>query len=318
MRPSATFAAALAVAVVVLAALPAAAGEPERFVVTVGPVADRKAVFATVEAVDVVPARVRTGGTVAGLAVDEGQRVERGQVLAVVGDEKLALTVGAAAARIRALEVELAQAQTDLDRARNLFERGVIPKARLDEAQTRRDIVASQLKSARAERAVVGQQQREGEVLAPSAGVVLGVPVTDGSVAMPGETVAEIAAENYVLRLRLPERHARFMRAGDAVEVDPEGLPPGVARQGRIVQVYPEIADGRVIADATVEGLGDFFVGERVRVRVSVDTREAIVVPAGFVATRFGVDYVAVAAPDAPGGRIEVPVQRGRPMPVER
>ena len=161
MRPSATFAAALAVAVVVLAALPAAAGEPERFVVTVGPVADRKAVFATVEAVDVVPARVRTGGTVAGLAVDEGQRVERGQVLAVVGDEKLALTVGAPAARIRGLEVEPAQAQTDLDRARNLFERGVIPKARLDEAQTRRDIVASQLKSARAERAVVGQQQRE-------------------------------------------------------------------------------------------------------------------------------------------------------------
>ena len=52
-------------------------------------VADQKAVFATVESPRIVPARARIGGTVAELAVKEGDPVKLGQVVAVVGDEKL-------------------------------------------------------------------------------------------------------------------------------------------------------------------------------------------------------------------------------------
>ena len=52
--------------------------------------------------------------------------------------------------------------------------------------------------------------------------------------------------------------------------------------------------DGRMVADAAVEGLGDYFVGERIRVWISGGERSAFVIPASFVVTRFGVDYVRV------------------------
>ena len=41
-----------------------------------------------------------------------------------------------------------------------------------------------------AERAVIQQQLTEGQVLAPAAGRVLKVPVTVGSVVLPGDAVA--------------------------------------------------------------------------------------------------------------------------------
>ena len=44
-------------------------------------------------------------------------------------------------------------------------------------------------------------------------------------------------------------------------------------RFGTIKLVYPQIEDGRVVADAVVDGLGDYFVSERIRVWVSAGER---------------------------------------------
>lgn len=302
-RPAAT------AALLLLIALPARAAET--FEVAPVRASDEKAVFATVESVNVVPARARIGGSVAELKVDEGQQVERGQVIGAVGDEKLVLQLRALDAQIAALEAQLAQAQTSLTRAEDLFGRGTISKARLDETRTAYQVASGGLKARIADRSVVRQQLGEGDVLAPASGVVLAVPVTTRSVILPGETVAMIAERNYVLRLRVPERHARFLKAGDPVRLDADGSG-NAPREGRIRLVYPKIEDGRVVADAEVEGLGEYFVGERVRVWVSGGERTTHVVPAGYLVTRFGIDYARIRRGD---GFTEVPVQRGGPMP---
>ena len=272
-------------------------------------VSDRKAVFATVESIDIVSARARIGGTIGELRVDEGDEVAAGDVLAVVVDDRLAPQTGAANAQVAALRAQLAQAQTELGRAQDLFDRGIYPQARLDQAQTAVDVVEGQLDAARQERAVIVQQAREGEVLAPATGRVLDVPVTAGSVVLPGEAIATIASELYLLRLRLPERHARSIEVGDPVEIAGSVLGEGLARTGEIRQVYPRIEDGRVVADATVDGLGDYFVGERVRVLIEVDQRPAYLIPAGYVSQRYGVDYVRVRMAD--GRETDIVVQVG-------
>ena len=59
------------------------------FVVAPQKVGDEKAVFATVESANDVPARTRIGGTVVQLAVQRGDHVEHDQVVALVADEKL-------------------------------------------------------------------------------------------------------------------------------------------------------------------------------------------------------------------------------------
>ena len=158
-------------------------------------------------------------------------------------------------------------------------------------------------------------------VLAPAAGRVLKVPLTIGTVIMAGEPVAQIAEENFVLRLRVPERHARFLKVGDTIRVDETELKQISGQEdaqtsprfGKIKLVYPQIEEGRVVADAEVDGLGDYFVSERIRVWIAAGERKAFVIPERFIVTRFGVDYVRLHKED--GTTTDVPVQRGRAWP---
>jgi hypothetical protein len=139
------------------------------------------------------------------------------------------------------------------------------------------------------------------------------VPVAEGSVVLAGESVATIAANEYLLRLEVPERHARFMQTGDTLKVGQRGLGPdqGGAVEGRIVQVYPEIQSGRVIADAEVQGLGTYFVGERAVAWISAGKRTSVLVPRDLTFRMFGLDYVRVATNDVP---VDVVVQLGQPQ----
>lgn len=296
-----------------LAAMPPALVAADTLTVHPSTIADEKAVFATVESRNIVPARARIGGTVVELTIKEGDRVDAGQVVATVGDEKLVLQLQALDAQISGLEAQAKQAQIDFERAESLAERGIIPKARLDEARTAIDVANQALKARIAERKVVQQQLTEGDVLAPTSGRVLRVPLTVGAVILPGEAVANIAEEGFVLRLRIPERHARFLKVGDPVRIEGAELGESKPRFGTIRLVYPQIEDGRVVADAVVEGLGDYFVSERLRVWIAAGERSAFVIPASYVQTRFGVDYVLVRQNEAKV--IDVPIQRGREHP---
>ncbi len=283
------------------------------FKVTEQDVDDLKAVFATVRSKDRIDARVRTPGTVVSLKIDEGAHVEPGQVLAIIADPKIALKIKALEAQIVGLESRVATAKLDYDRSEQLRQRGVTAQARVDQLKTAYDLAANELKSARAEHQVAEEQISEGQVLAPAAGRVLKVPVTTGTVMMAGESVATIAANLYLLRLELPERHARFIKKGDPVKIGARGLSPDqqVIGEGRIVQVYPELQSGRVLADAEVPNLGDYFVGERTLVWISAGQRKTIVIPASFTYRRFGLDYVRVQRNDREVN--DIVVQLGQP-----
>lgn len=270
---------------------------------------DVKAVFATVESVDEVLARARIGGTVSALLVDEGSAVKAGERIAAIGDPKLALTTAGIAAKLKASEAERDLSAIEYRRAQDLLAKGAATKARVEDAATRLEVANRAIAAIRAEVQVSAERSGEGSVLTPKSGRVLKVHVTEGSVVLPGETIATIAAENYVLRLALPERHARFIKQGDAVEVGTRalGVADATTRPGTVRQVYPRIDDGRVIADVAVEGLDGFFVGERVPVHVSTGKRPAMVVLREAVSRRMGVDLVTVKGIGA------VAVQLGAP-----
>jgi RND family efflux transporter MFP subunit len=300
--------AALAAAIMMSAPLAYA----ETITVASRSVADEKAVFATVESISVVPARGRIGGTIVQLNVREGDPVKSGQAIATVGDEKLALQMKSLDAQISALKAQSDQAQIDFDRTQGLVDRGILPRVKLDETRTALNVAENGLRARTAERAVVQQQFDEGQVLSPAGGRVLKKLVAVGSVVLAGDPVAMIAQQDFKLRLRVPERHARFLKAGDKVRVDGGEFGDQTSKSGVIDLVYPQIEDGRVIADATVQGLGEYFVGDRLRVWISGGTRTAYVIPSNYVTTRFGIDYVHLSQADQ---IVDAPVQRGRDLP---
>ncbi|KQZ96299.1 hypothetical protein ASD64_17775 [Mesorhizobium sp. Root157] len=283
------------------------------FVVEARTIPEMKAVFGEVESRTVVPARARISGTLREIRVSEGSEVKEGDVVGVVVDDKIALQLTAADAKINALRSQLENARMEVERAQQLVSQGVGTQSRLDAARTAFEVATNQVAAAEADKAVIEQSAREGNVLAPATGRVLTVPVTPGSVILAGEEISRIATGPYYLRLSLPERHATEIAEGATVEVGERGRmqspdQPVATRKGKIVKVYPEIADGRVIADVDVADIGGYFVNERMLVSIPVGMRTVLSVPPAAVMTLHGIDYVSVATAD---GRMDVAVILG-------
>ena len=249
-----------------------------------------KAVYGTVEARDRIPARARLGGTLVELSVTEGDEVTAGQELARIVDDKLDFQRAALAAQSKALSAQLANAESDLKRGEELLANGVTTTQRVDALRTQVDVLKGQIAALDAQSQVIDQQSREGVVLAPIAGRVLGVPVTKGAVAMPGEVVAIVGGGGTYLRIAVPERHAASLAEGDRIRLS-NGMGD---REGTLARVYPLIEGGRVVADVEVEGLPDTHIGARMLVRLPVGEREALLVPASTISTRAGLDFVGL------------------------
>lgn len=257
---------------------------------------DHKAVIGTIESVRSVEARARINGTISSIFVKEGDQVKAGEKIAVIGDIKLAIRGRGMEAQQQGAQAAYEKAKLDYARAEELRRTGYGTQARLDEAKSALDIAQNALEAAGAGRQEVQQQSAEGTVTAPNAGRILKIPVAVGSVVMPGETIATLSQEDYILRVQLPERHAKSIRAGDAIQLGGRGLredgQEAAMKTGTVRLVYPEIKDGRVIADISVPDLGDYFVGERTRVYIATGKRPAYLVPTAALVKRSGVSFV--------------------------
>jgi RND family efflux transporter MFP subunit len=283
----------------------------ERYRVSPRSVPEFKPVAATITTRDMAEARARIGGTLARLSVKEGDLVRRGQVIGVVVDQRLGLETRAYDAQVQAAQAEATRAQADLGRTRDLFEHGVYAQAKLDQVQAASRAAAGNLNAARAQRAASAQTGAQGAILAPADGRVLRADVPAGSVVTPGMSVAQITAGPVVLRIEVPEAQAGGLRVGQTMALASEDLDAG-GLSAVVTQVYPAVAGGRVVADLTAPGLDSRLVGRRMRARVQIGERQALVVPSRFVIGRFGVDYVRLLARD--GSAHEAPVQTA-PLP---
>lgn len=271
-----------------LLAVSSANAEP--VIVSEVPITEWKAIHGRIEARDLVPARARISGTMVELRVSEGETVEQGQTIAVIRDDKLAFQVSAVDAQLAALRSQLGRAEGELARGQALVEKGVVTAQRLDQLRTDVDVTRNQIAATEAQRSIILQQQLEGDVLAPLSGRVLTTPVTRGGVVMGGEAVATVGGGGFYLRLAVPERHAMQLETGAGIRVT---LQSG-EQSGRLAKVYPQIENGRVIADVEVPGLDTAFVDARVLVELPIGERKALLVPADAVTNRFGIDFVRV------------------------
>lgn len=290
------------------------AAHADQLVIQIATVPDYKTVSAILTSRDVGDARARIGGTLSRLLVREGDAVRRGQVVAIISDQRLALEAQAGAAGVVAAEAGAERARADQARFQVLFDRGFLSQARMDQVNAEARAAEAQLRVARSQGGALSEASAQGRVLAPADGRVTRASIPQGAVVMPGEVVVAIATGARVLRLELPEGQAQFIREGQDVRI--LGAGDGVeARTVRVRQVYPAIENGRVVADLDAQSLEGEFVGARVRVLISAGEREAIVIPARYIQTRYGVDYVRLAR--AQGALIDAPVQRGSAVPTE-
>lgn len=275
-------------------------------------VPDFRIVSAVLTNRDVGDARARISGRISQIMVKEGERVSAGQVVAVVSDDRILLEAEAAGAAVKAAEAANEKAQQDLQRAERLFAGNAISQAAIDQARSGAKAADAQLKAARAQAAAARALNSQGQVVAPSAGEVTRIPSPRGVVIMAGEVVVQITTGAPVLRIELPESEAANLKQGQEIRflVDDSEEP----RLATVKQVYPAVTDGRVIADLDAAAIDRRLVGGRVQVMAPAGERAAIVIPASYIDTRYGADYVRLKRKG--GATIEAPVQRGARIPL--
>lgn len=119
------------------------------------------------------------------LGVHEGSHLRKGEVIARLESADYRAALGAARAEAARIEVELAQARRDLERARKLRQQELISDADLENAATRVETLAAQRGSARAQVALAVANLENTFVRAPFDGTVLRKDAEVGEIVAP-------------------------------------------------------------------------------------------------------------------------------------
>jgi RND family efflux transporter MFP subunit len=275
----------------------------------------------------------KVSGRVAEIPVDLGTAVQKGQSIARLDTTDFELRVRQADAALQQARVRLglapeeadlsvnientaiakqARAEMDaarsrLERARQLFDKGLLPKAdfdttnsgfkvaearyedSLDEVRNRQALLAQR----RSELEIARQQLADTVLYTPIAGMIRQRNANAGQYLTAGTAVVNVV-QMHPLRLQtaVPEREARMIRAGQPVRVTVEGAP-GV-HQGRVARISPSfdetnrtlLVETEVSNTAGILRPGAF---SRAEVVVAAGFR-ALMVPASAVVSFAGID----------------------------
>jgi RND family efflux transporter MFP subunit len=216
----------------------------------------------------------RVGGKVTLRAVDVGQTVRQGQVLARLDAADLLLGVDAATQQLRASQVEADQASSDAARFRRLLTDGSVGAADLERQQARADAAVAHLAQARSQLDLARRRAGYATLTAPFDGVVTALRFETGQViaeAQPLITLARPNALDVVVdvpeslapELRTYQASARLMtQAGEeairSLELRLRELAPAASTATRTFRArYTITASGASSAAATSLRLGN-------------------------------------------------------------
>ncbi len=288
----------------------AAAGRPT-MTVELGPVerqtmTDLVTVVGNLEGQASVEVASKVSGRLEDVTVRIGDRVAKGGLLARVESRELAEQVrqaeasfDVARATVRQREADLKFSQTNLERSRSLFERSLLPRQTLDDADARYQSSQAQLDLARAQ--FNQAQARLDELKITLAATEIRSPV-NGFVGKrlldPGAFVSSntpllsvVEIDRVRLVANVVEKDLRRVAVGSAAEVEVDAFP-GEVFHGRVARVAPVLDPATRTAQMEVEvPNGDYRLkpGMYSRVKLTVATKAAaLTVPVNAVVTLEG------------------------------
>lgn len=244
--------------------------------------------------VEVVP---KVSGRLHSIAVRLGDPVRRGQIIAKVEDREIQEQVRQAEASfavsratIRQREADLNFAQTNLERARNLYSRQLLPRQSLDDAEAQHQAAAAQLDLARAQFQQAQARLEELRITlsntnipSPVDGFVAKRNLDPGAFASQNTPIAAVVDIRTVrLVANLVERDVKRVQVGTPAAVEVDAFP-GETFHGRISRIAPVFDPATRTAEMEIEVPNPearLKPGMYARVMLTVGTRQnALVVP---------------------------------------
>jgi RND family efflux transporter MFP subunit len=184
---------------------------------------------------------VGEGGQVERVLVEPGDWVKAGQVLAVIDRSVQSQQLDSLSAQISVAQADARLAQSNLDRALQLVDRGFISKADVDRLTATRDAANARVRVAQAQLGEMRARTRRLNILAPAAGLVLTRNVEPGQVVSGGGTALFTIAKGGEMEMlaNLSEEDLANLATGVSANVTPVGSSKSFA--GQVWQVSPVI-----------------------------------------------------------------------------
>jgi RND family efflux transporter MFP subunit len=244
----------------------------------------------------------RVGGKLVRRAVELGDTVRAGQLLAQLDPQDLKLAQEAAQAGLLAAQTSHDQALADQRRTKELFEQGFVSAAELERRDNALKAAAASLSQARAQVSVQGNQAGYAQLLADVSGVVTGIDAEPGAVLGAGSPVLRIAQDGpRDVVFQVPEDKVKAVRAllgrKNALTVTIWGADETTAATLRELAAAADPATRTFLAKADV-GRADVRLGQTATVRLSTGAADkaaatpAIKLPLEAVAEQGGKSVV--------------------------
>lgn len=213
---------------------------------------------------------------------DEGNRVQQGDLLAVLDETDYRLSHERAKAALAVAEANRAHAVAERDRADSLLKTGGITDKDHLAAQVGLQVAEAALAQARAETAIAAQQHARAEVRAPFSGRVAKRHADAGTMLASGSPLFTLVDDARLeFRANVPSADYGKVKVGDAVDVSVDALGDRKVK-GTVARVTPLIEERTRSFEVVVQiPGGDGLVGglfARAAVRIG-KVADALVVP---------------------------------------
>lgn len=181
-------------------------------------------------------------GIISRIAVKEGDRVKKGQVLFQLDTRDAILRRNAARTGLDAAKANLKATQVEFDRTKALFAENAVNRAQWEQMQARLEAAQIGVAQAEAGLAMAEKAISDAMVRSPIDGVVSAKLKNEGEMAtmMPPTVVLLVQEmETLDLRFRLPEKALATVKAGGGVKARFQAI--GVSRDAKIVRIQPTV-----------------------------------------------------------------------------
>lgn len=259
-------------------------------------------------------AAFEVSGQVIRMAVDVGDHVAKGTLLAQLDPEPYSLALRQAQSELISANADLEDAIRKFEQQSELFERRFATKTSFDSAEARKRSAEAAVDAAESQVALDRRNLSKTELKAPFDGVIATKLVEVFEEVSPGQTIYALQSGNPKVEATLPETLISVVGINQQVTVS---FPPlrGATVSGWIDEIAPLAGDANaypieIALDNPPEGLRVGMSAEIVLEFATQNTGMAFMVPYGAVKARGGADTGAsVFVFDAATGTVsEVPV----------
>lgn len=249
------------------------------------------------------------------VAVQVGERVRRGQLLARLQSDTLTAERAATQAALAEAEAVLAQARLEAERDRALQAGGALSAQQLQQTLTAETTARTRVQALKARLQADEVRLAQTRLLAPDDGLISARLATVGAVAQPGQELFRLIRQGRIeWRAELSGADMARLSPGTAVRLTPAGTD--TVLEGRVRQIAPTVdpatRQGLVYVDLTPGAAASPVArpGMLARGEFQLGGSEALTLPQGAVLLREGFSIVMRIEADA---RVrEVKVRTGR------